>query len=122
MGSLPESTAIYPPICEGVHQLVLQHTDFMLAVYNSSGGNASLNASLQRLDNATLDGIPEASNRHAWFEVVTPVISFLGIVGNVFNLLVLTRRRMLSSMDRLEKSTHRERCRQRRCDSKLRPR
>ena len=44
--------------------------------------------------------------KYEWFEIVIPIICFLGIVGNVLNLLVLTRRRLLSSMDRLEKSAN----------------
>ena len=44
--------------------------------------------------------------KYEWFEIVIPTICFLGIVGNVLNLLVLTRRRLLSSMDRLEKSAN----------------
>ncbi|KAK2146666.1 hypothetical protein LSH36_590g01019 [Paralvinella palmiformis] len=39
-----------------------------------------------------------------WFELVIPIISFLGILGNILNLIVLTRQRILSSMDRLERS------------------
>ncbi len=56
--------------------------------------------------NDTLMAVMGKSGKHGhgWFETVLPIISFLGIVGNILNLLVLTRRRMLSSMDRLEKS------------------
>jgi len=43
-------------------------------------------------------------NEKAWLELIIPVISGLGVVGNLLNLLVLTRRRLLCTMDRLEKS------------------
>lgn len=39
-----------------------------------------------------------------WLELAIPVICALGVVGNLLNLLVLTRRRLLCTMDRLEKS------------------
>lgn len=39
-----------------------------------------------------------------WFQLVLPVISGWGIVGNLLNIAVLTRQRLLSRMDRLEKS------------------
>lgn len=41
-----------------------------------------------------------------WFEFLVSTICLLGIVGNMLNLLVLTRRRLLSGMDRLEKSAN----------------
>lgn len=63
-----------------------------------ANGNASLNATLAQMSKNVGHG------KTGWFEIVIPIISFLGIVGNILNLLVLTRRRMLSSMDRLEKS------------------
>ncbi|CAD5124990.1 unnamed protein product [Dimorphilus gyrociliatus] len=37
---------------------------------------------------------------------VTPVICFVGIIGNVLNLLVLTRRRMQTGIDSMKKSAH----------------
>lgn len=39
-----------------------------------------------------------------WFQIILVVICVLGVAGNVLNLAVLTRRRLLSGMDRLEKS------------------
>lgn len=39
-----------------------------------------------------------------WFTIIIPTICGLGVIGNVLNLLVLTRRRLLCTMDRLEKS------------------
>ena len=39
-----------------------------------------------------------------WFEVVIPMVCVFGVFGNVMNLIVLTRQRLLSRMDRLEKS------------------
>ena len=43
----------------------------------------------------------------AWFRVVMPTISAVGIVGNLISIAVLTRRRLLSTMQHLERSvTH----------------
>ena len=41
-----------------------------------------------------------------WFQVVIPLVCFLGIIGNIFNIIVLTRRRMVSSLDRLGRSAY----------------
>ena len=38
--------------------------------------------------------------------IVLPSICLLGIVGNILNLIVLTRRRLVSGMDRLERSAN----------------
>ncbi|ELU15023.1 hypothetical protein CAPTEDRAFT_200954, partial [Capitella teleta] len=38
-----------------------------------------------------------------WFRIVIPIVCIVGIVGNLLNLFVLTRRRLLSSMQRLER-------------------
>lgn len=43
----------------------------------------------------------------SWFGVVIPLISAVGIGGNLLNVVVLTRRRLLSTMSQLERSvTH----------------
>lgn len=42
--------------------------------------------------------------KHMFLDLLLPVVCCLGIVGNVLNLVVLTRRRMLSLMERLERS------------------
>ena len=39
-----------------------------------------------------------------WFRILVVIICIFGVAGNVLNLAVLTRRRLLSGMDRLEKS------------------
>ena len=93
------SPVIYPPVCSQFLEMASQHAQLLIKELQSTNG--TLNDSLDKVDRKT----PEhTSVKHTWFAIVIPIISFLGIVGNVFNLLVLTRRRMLSSMDRLEKS------------------
>ena len=84
-GSIIETA--YEPICRVILRMRAAMTN----------GNGSLNNTLG-------SGAKDIPVKHGWFEIVIPIISFLGIVGNILNLLVLTRRRMLSSMDRLEKS------------------
>lgn len=50
---------------------------------------------------------PAVSSSPAWFRFIIPVISAVGIAGNLLNIAVLTRRRLLSTMQRLERSvTH----------------
>jgi hypothetical protein len=39
-------------------------------------------------------------------KIAAPTICSFGIVGNLLNLLVLTRKRLQCSMDRMEKSAH----------------
>ena len=85
-GSVAE--AVYSPLCR---------TFLRTMAASMTNGNST--------ENTTLGGPGKnMSAKHGWFEVVVPMISFLGIVGNILNLIVYTRRRMLSSMDRLEKS------------------
>ena len=91
--------AIYPPVCSLFQEMAIQHAQLLIKEMQIANG--TLNDSLDKVDRKTSE---PTSVKHTWFEIVIPIISFLGIVGNVFNLLVLTRRRMLSSMDRLEKS------------------
>ena len=67
----------------------------------TTNGNVTSNDSVLDEINRALDNIPV---KLGWLKFVLPIISFLGVIGNLLNLLVLTRRRMLSSMDRLEKS------------------
>ena len=46
------------------------------------------------------------SLKYAIDEVALPITCTFGIVGNMINLLVLTRKQLQSTMDRLEKSAH----------------
>ena len=46
------------------------------------------------------------SLKYAIDDVALPITCTFGIVGNMINLLVLTRKQLQSSMDRLEKSAH----------------
>jgi len=39
-------------------------------------------------------------------KAVAPAICVFGIIGNLLNLVVLTRKRLQCSMDRMEKSAH----------------
>ena len=41
-----------------------------------------------------------------WMSIMILIICTLGIIGNILNLIVLTRRRLMMSMDRLEKSAN----------------
>jgi len=54
------------------------------------------------------------SSVESWYHVVerlvnravAPAICVFGIIGNLLNLVVLTRKRLQCSMDRMEKSAH----------------
>jgi len=46
------------------------------------------------------------SLKYAIDDVALPITCTFGIVGNIINLLVLTRKQLQSTMDRLEKSAH----------------
>ncbi len=52
----------------------------------------------------TSDKIFPRSHGLSWADIAIPSICAFGVIGNLLNLLVLTRRRLLHSMDRLEKS------------------
>ena len=41
-----------------------------------------------------------------FYQVGIPVICLFGVVGNILNLLILTRKQLSCSMDRMEKSAH----------------
>ena len=84
------------PVCVYFQETaVLFHEKLM-----SLNGNTTSNFSLIE---AVSESLRHATIRHGWFRFVIPMISILGFVGNLFNLLVLTRPRWLSNMDRLEK-------------------
>lgn len=96
LGDVVENqTSLSPP----EFQICLQHKRWIHRVL----GNLSFD-----LDNITaaMALLTKSDAHYDWFEIVIPIICFLGIVGNILNLLVLTRRRLLSSMDRLEKSAN----------------
>ncbi len=91
------------PICDVLQEMARRHAQYMIAQMRMQ--NSSLNDTLEQVRYMGQEEEEEPPpDRHTWFEVIIPIISVLGVIGNVFNLLVLTRRRMLSSMDRLEKS------------------
>ncbi|ELT98988.1 hypothetical protein CAPTEDRAFT_205952 [Capitella teleta] len=46
---------------------------------------------------------PQSGRSPYWFRIVITIVCIVGIVGNLLNLFVLTRRRLLSSMQRLER-------------------
>ena len=75
------------------------------------------------MDNITLDNLTLVSNMseetgngtcvitssgrpfdHTWYKLLLLLVSVVGILGNILNLIVLTRHRMLRNMDRLERS------------------
>ncbi len=56
--------------------------------------------------NATHSGGGGRGSAHEWFAITIPTICILGVIGNGMTVVVLTRRRLLSSMDRLEKSAN----------------
>ena len=97
--NMSKSPEIYPPVCRMYHELAIKHAQLLIKELRS--GNTTPGDIMDKTDQGTIE---HTSVKHTWFEIMIPIISFLGIVGNVFNLLVLTRRRMLASMDRLEKS------------------
>lgn len=59
---------------------------------NSTGHNITVTASASK------------NKEQEWLEVVIPMVCVFGVFGNLMNLIVLTRQRLLSRMDRLEKS------------------
>ena len=60
----------------------------------------------------TLNFTSTTTNEHSksnisWFEIIIPLMCILGILGNLFSIIVLTRRRMVSSLDRIGRSAYR---------------
>ncbi|KAK2155663.1 hypothetical protein LSH36_234g02020 [Paralvinella palmiformis] len=45
-------------------------------------------------------------DRYDWFQVAIPIVSLCGILGNVLNLIILTRKRMVVGMDRLGRTAN----------------
>ena len=62
----------------------------------AANGNVTNDTILDEIKRV-LDSVPV---KHGWFRYVIPIITFLGLIGNLLNVLVLTRRRMISSMER----------------------
>ena len=86
--------------CKYFQHILLQYLNRITPV----NGSVSTNYTLQDEFNRGLDN---AHIKPSWFQVLIPIISGLGVVGNLLNLTVLTQRRLLSRMDILEKSaTH----------------
>ena len=56
--------------------------------------------------NISTDGHVTKKTRLILFHVILPVILIFGIVGNILNLLILTRKQLKRTMDRMEKSVH----------------
>ena len=67
----------------------------------SGGRMAGMNSS-----NSTNTSTNSHRSTLMWFEVIISIISFLGIIGNVLNLVILTRKRMRTTLDRLERSAN----------------
>ena len=49
---------------------------------------------------------PGSEGSYDWFEVALPVVSLCGVLGNLLNLVVLTRKRMVAGMDRLGRTAN----------------
>ena len=82
------------PLCSSYFPSITRYTTFNI----STNGETNI---------TIIQQVSKSSQRSfGWFEVSVTAICFLGIVGNILNLLVLTRRRLLSGMDRLEKSAN----------------
>ena len=92
-----------PPLkamCTYFQHITLQYYQRILMTNGSMSSNDTLQDELKR-------GLDNAPAKQGWFQVAIPIISVLGVIGNLLNLTVLTQRRLLSSMDILEKSaTH----------------
>ena len=56
--------------------------------------------------NISTAGHATTKSRVILFHVILPVILIFGIVGNILNLLILTRKQLKRTMDRMEKSVH----------------
>ena len=93
------TTAPLTPVCDIYRKMIKRHAQRLQLAFLT--GNQSLNDTLQQMDNES-----EVDNmvQHSVFEFVIPLIASIGILGNLLNLVILTRRRMLSSMHQLEKS------------------
>ena len=64
-------------------------------MFQSKYGNMSVNMTYYEKP-------PETSIQ--WYEVVIPAVCAFGVIGNILNLVVLTKQRIDTKMDRLEKS------------------
>ena len=84
-------------------------TDFSLQLMDSNLTHAQLAmgslavTSVTPTDGSTSSKASLHQEGFQWFKIIIPMICSVGIVGNLLNLVVLTRRRMLSSMQRLER-------------------
>ena len=93
------------PLCESIgfydhsEPLDFTHLETNLTEYNDSWLVHSMYS--ENTENGT---IANEVTGMKWFEIVIPIISVIGIVGNILNLILLTRRRLLSSMESLERS------------------
>lgn len=47
-----------------------------------------------------------SQKEHSWYELTLPIICIVGVVGNILNLIILSRRRLTSGMDRLERTAN----------------
>ena len=94
--NLPELQAM----CTYFQNIAWQYYQRMTKTNGSATSNDTLQDELNR-------GLDNAPVKQTWFQVAIAIISVLGVIGNLLNLTVLTKRRLLSSMDILEKSaTH----------------
>ncbi|ELT96130.1 hypothetical protein CAPTEDRAFT_208772 [Capitella teleta] len=71
----------------------------------STFASGVFNTRIDKANQTTEEKIHDAIVKVVTF-VAVPILCVFGILGNVFNLLVLTRKQLLCTMDRLEKSAH----------------
>ena len=64
--------------------------------------NVTLNVTTQNATRAS----HTSSETLEWFQVTLPIISLCGILGNVMNLVILTRKRMVVGMDKLGRTAN----------------
>ncbi len=57
-------------------------------------------------ENMTAEGKFTSKSRVVLFHVILPAVLVFGIMGNVLNVLILTRKQLKRTMDRMEKSVH----------------
>ena len=78
-----------------------------MAMNNSNGSISNMTCKLQGTENmTTLEFFEKSLNHLGWFEYSILLMCSLGIIGNALNLLVLTRKKLVHGMDRLEKCAH----------------
>ncbi|ELT90835.1 hypothetical protein CAPTEDRAFT_188101 [Capitella teleta] len=87
-------------LCKRHRSKTINHTVSDVMLTNISSVTYDLEGTL--MTSAPPTQAPPSGSPY-WFRIVIPIVCIVGIVGNLLNLFVLTRRRLLSSMQRLER-------------------